>query len=326
MIVSRIVRATVFGASVGIFTINSAIAQDYPSRTITVVYPFAPGGSGDTILRNVADKMGEVLGQPLVIESRPGAGTTVGARSVAKSSPNGYTLLSATNATLVIAPSLYPNVGYDPRKDFVPIGMLGKAASVLVVNPSFPANSIPELIAIAKRSDKAIAFGSPGTGTPTHLSGELLASMAKIKLAHVPYRGAPQALADVLGGHIQFVFSAIPNVQEHIKAGRLRALAVSGAQRARELPTIPTVSESGLPGFETAIKYYLLAPAGTPRPILEKLNTALRTALQDRDVRRRFTSEGFEQAIGTLEEFASDIDSEQAKWLPLVKALGLKAQ
>ena len=324
MTIARIGLAAIAAATVGIAA--PAPAQNYPSRTITVVYPFAPGGSADTILRTVSDKIGEAFGQPIVIENRPGAGTTVGAKSVAKSNPDGYTLLSATNATLVIAPSLYPNVGYDPRKDFAPIGLLGQAASVLVVNPSSPARSVADLIALAKRSDKMITFGSPGIGTPNHLSGELLASMGKIKLAHVPYRGAPQALADVLGGHIQFVFSAIPNVQSHIKSGTLRALAVSGSKRSSELPEVPTVSESGLAGFDTAVKYYLLAPAGTPAPILDKLNAALRTVLRDQDVRRRFAAEGFEPATGSLEEFAADIDREEAKWLPLVKSLGLKAQ
>jgi len=326
MITGKVGLATVVAASVGIAALGPAIAQNYPSRPITVIYPFAPGGSADNILRSVSDRLGETLGQPIVIESRPGAGTTVGAKSVAKSSPDGYTLLSATNATLVIAPAIYPNVGYDPRKDFAPIGQLGQAASVLVVNPSFPARSIAELITVAKRSDKAITFGSPGVGTPTHLSGELLASMAKINLAHVPYRGAPQALADVLGGHIRFVFSAIPNVQGHIKAGALRALAVSGSKRSPELPDIPTVAESGLTGFDTAIKYYLLAPAGTPRAIIDKLNAALRDALHDQDVRRKFVSEGYEPSAGTLEEFTTDIEREEAKWLPLVKAIGLKAQ
>jgi tripartite-type tricarboxylate transporter receptor subunit TctC len=289
-----------------------------------VVYPFAAGGSGDIILRAVADKLGETLGQPIVIESRPGAGTTLGARSVAKSNPDGYTLLSATNATVVIAPALYSNAGYVARKDFAPIGMLGQAPSVLVVHPSFAARSINELIDIAKR--KPISFGSPGTGTPTHLSGELLASMAKVKLSHIPYRGAPQALADVLGGHIEFVFSAVPNVRSHLKAGTLRALAVSGKTRVAELPDTPTVSESGLVGFDTAIKYYLLAPVGTPSAVLDKLNATLRSALRDQEVRRRFAIEGYEASLGTPEEFDADIQAEEQKWLPLIKALGLKAQ
>ena len=259
MTFARVGLAVITAATVGIAA--PAPAQNYPSRTITVVYPFAPGGSADTILRTVSDKIGEAFGQPIVIENRPGAGTTLGAKSVAKSNPDGYTLLSATNATLVIAPSLYPNVGYDPRKDFAPIGLLGQAASVLVVNPSSPARSVADLIALAKRTDKVITFGSPGIGTPNHLSGELLASMGKITLAHVPYRGAPQALADVLGGHIQFVFSAIPNVQSHIKSGTLRALAVSGSKRSSELPEVPTVSESGLGGIRYSGKV-LSARAG----------------------------------------------------------------
>jgi tripartite-type tricarboxylate transporter receptor subunit TctC len=324
--IGRTGLALVVAVSISTAIVSLASAQNYPTRPITVVYPFAPGGSADIMLRSVSEKVSETLGQPIVIESRPGAGTTVGAKSVARSNPDGYTLLSATNATLVIAPSIYPNVGYDPRKDFAPIGLLGQSASVLVVHPSFPARSIAELIALAKRSDKTMSFGSPGTGTPTHLSGELLAAMASIKLAHVPYRGAPQALADVLGGHIQFVFSAIPNVQNHIRSGTLRALAVSSGQRSPLLPAIPTVSESGLTGFDTAIKYYLVAPAGTPPAIVYRLNAALRSALLNEEVRRKFAAEGAEPATGTFEEYVADLDREEAKWPPLVKSLGLKPE
>jgi tripartite-type tricarboxylate transporter receptor subunit TctC len=325
VIIARSV-ATIVAVSVGIAASSSPRAQNFPSHPITVVYPFASGGSADSILRSVSDKLSETLGQPIVIENRPGAGTTVGAKSVARTSPDGYTLLSATNATLVIAPAMYPNAGYNPRTDFSPIGLMGQAASVLVVRPSLPARSLAELIIVAKRSNKALTFGSPGIGTPTHLSGELLASMAQIKLAHVPYRGAPQALSDVLGGHIDFVFSAIPNAQDLIKSGKLHALAVSGAKRSPEFPEIPTVSEAGLSGFETAIKYYLVAPAGTPTPIVNSLNAALQAALRHQQVRHKFAAEGFEPSTGTLEEFAADIQREEGKWLPLVKTLGLGAE
>ena len=270
--------------------------------------------------------MSQVLGQPIVIENKPGAGTTIGARAVAKAPADGYTILLATNATLVISPLIYQNAGYDARKDFAPIGLLGSSSSVLVVNPTFPARTISELIAFTRSSEKNLTFGSPGIGTPNHLSAELLASMAGIRFAHVPYRGAAQPVADLIGGHIQILFSAIANVHGHLIEGKLRALAVSSAKRSTMLPQIPTVAEFGLAGFDTAVKYYLMVPKQTPPATLDKLNAALRTTLSDDAVRGKFAAAGAEPSVGTFEEFAADFDGEQIRWSPLVKSLGLKAQ
>src|SRR4051794_29269057 len=258
---------------------TNAFAQQYPTRPITLIVPFVPGGSASVAARSVADKMSEILGQPIVIDNRGGAGSTLGARAVAKSPPDGYTILLATNATLGVAPSLFPNVGYDPRKDFAPIGIIGVVPTVLVVLPTYPARTLADLIQLAKQPDSAIEYGTPGVGTVNHLAAELFAQMAGIKLVHVPYRGAGPALNDLLGNHIPLLFSAIPNVHAHIRAGTVRALAVTSAKRAALLPDTPTIAESGLPGYDMTLKYGLVAPAGTPPAIVARLNAALRTAL-----------------------------------------------
>jgi tripartite-type tricarboxylate transporter receptor subunit TctC len=325
MTISRTVLTAVIAAGAGVFMSGFATAQNYPVRPVTLIFPFAPGGSAD-FARIVADRMSEALGQPIVIENKPGAGTTIGARAAANAVADGYTILLATNATLVTSPLVYPKAGYDARKDFAPIGLLGSSSSVLVVHPSFPAHTVSDLIAIAKNSQKSITFGSPGIGTPNHLSAELLASMAGIRLTHVPYRGAAPAVTDLIGGHIQTLFSAIPNVHGHIKGGGLRALAVSSAKRSPMLPEIPTVAESGLAGFDTAVKYYLVAPKHTPRATIDKLNAALRATLSEATVRDELVAAGIEPSVGTFDKFAADVDAEEMKWSPLVKSLGLKAQ
>jgi len=285
--------------------------------------PFAPDAGPSALVRAVSEKMSELLGQPIILENRPGAGSTVGARAVARSNPDGYTLLQATNATLVTAPKLYRNAGYDPRKDFSPFGLLGMAQSVLVVHPATPANSISELIALSRRSEKQIVYGSPGVGTPNHLSAELFAAMAGIKLAHVPYRGPGPAVADLVSGHIQMMFATIPNVHGHAASGRLRALGVTSATRATLMPNIPTIAESGLDGFDTAVKIYLVAPAGTPRVIVQKLSATLRAVLLNEDLRRRFAAAGTEPLISTPAEVAEDLDREEIKWSRVVKSIGL---
>ena len=303
-----------------------AFAQPYPSRPITLVVPFVPGGSASIMARAVADRLGDALGQPIVIDNRGGAGTTIGARAVAKSAPDGYTLLVASNATLGVAPSLYANVGYDPRKDFAPIGIIGVVPTVLVVLPNSPIRSLQVLIKLAKDSGKSIEYGTPGIGTVNHLAAELFGMMAGIKLTHVPYRGAGPALNDLLGGHIPLLFSAIPNVHAHIEAGTLRALAVTTAKRSAMLPDVPTIAEAGLAGYDMSLAYGLVAPAGTPRVIVERLNTALNAALATDEVKKRLATEGAEPQPTTPEEFAAMIDREEIKGSALVKAIGLKPE
>src|SRR6476619_3451575 len=237
--------------------ISSASAQNYPTRAITLVIPFAPGGSTSIVGRGVADKLGELLGEKVVVDNRPGAGGTVGTKAVAKSEPDGYTLILGYTGTLAIGPSLYKSVGYDPRKDFAPIGLIGNAPNSLVVNPSFPAKTVAELIAYAKANPGKVNFGSAGAGTASHITGEYFASAAGIKLVHIPYKGTGPVLTDLLGGHIPMAVAPIPASHSNVTAGKLRALAVTSITRSGLLPDVPTMVEAGLPGFDASLYYGL---------------------------------------------------------------------
>ena len=303
-----------------------AAAQDYPNRPVTLVVPFPPGGSTNIVMRIIADKLSELLGQQIVVDNRAGAGGTVGTRSVAKSPPDGYTISLGYTGTLAVGPSLYPNVGYDPRKDFAAIGRVATAPNTLVVHPSFPAKSIAELIAYAKANPGKVNFGSAGVGTVSHIAGEYFASEAGIKLIHIPYKGTGPAITDLLGGHIPMAFAPIPASHENAKSGNLRMLAVTSLTRSTLMPEVPTIAESGLPGYEAVLRYGLVAPAGTPRPIIEKLNAELNKALASDDVRKRLALEGAEPLPGTPEDYAADIDREETQWAKVVKASGAKAE
>lgn len=303
-----------------------AVAQSYPARPITLVVPFAPGGSASTAARSVADKMSETLGQQIVIDNRGGAGGTVATRAVAKAPPDGYTLLVVTSATVGTSPSLFQNLGYDPRKDFAPIGLIAATPNLIAVHPTFPARSLAELIKIGKEATTPIPYGSPGTGTLNHLTVELLAYRTGMKVAHVPYKGAGPALNDLLGGHINVLISAIPNAHSHIVAGTIHGLAVTGAKRSALIPDVPTFAEAGLPGYDVPLRWGLAAPAGTPRPIIDKLNAALNAALATDEVRQRLAIEGAEPQPTTPEEYAAIIDREVAMWSDLVKAAGIKPE
>jgi len=303
-----------------------ARADDYPTRPITLIVPFPPGGSTTVMARNVADKMSVTLGQPVVVENRGGAGGTIGTRSVAKATPDGYTILLSYTATMAIAPSLNVNAGYDPRKDFVPIGMIGFAPNVLVVHPSLPVRSVAELIAYAKAAPAPIQYGSPGVGTVNHLAGEYLASETGVKLQHVPYKGNGPAMGDLLGGHIPMMFVPIPVALGNVKAGTLRGLAITTAKRSGLLPDLPTLAESGVPGFDVALRYGLMAPAGTPSAVIARLNRELNAALATEDVKQRLATEGAEALPGTPEAYAADVDADEKRWSGLVKKLGIKVE
>jgi tripartite-type tricarboxylate transporter receptor subunit TctC len=303
-----------------------ARAQAYPARPVTIVDTFPPGGSTGIVARIIADKLSETLGQRVIVDQRGGAGGTVAAKQIAGGTPDGYTIMLGVTGTLAIAPSLYPNVGYDPRKDFAPVGRLGTAPNSLVVHPSFPVRSIAELIAYAKQNPGKVNFGSSGIGTVSHIAGELLASMADIKLAHVPYRGTSPNLTDLLGGHIPISFAPIPATYENTKSGLLRMLGVTSLNRSSLLPDVPTIAEQGLPGYEAVLRYGLVVPANTARPIIDRLNKELRTALASSEVRARFATIGAEPLASTPEEYAADIDREETKWSTLIKSLGLKAE
>jgi tripartite-type tricarboxylate transporter receptor subunit TctC len=303
-----------------------AAAQPYPSRPITLVVPFPPGGSATIIARIIADKMSEGLGQQIVIDNRGGAGGSIAARQVAKSAPDGATLLLAFTGTLAVSPLIFANVGYDPRKDFAGIGLIGMAPSVLAVHPSVPARSVADLIGIAKAEPGKIQYGSPGIGTTNHLAGELLAAMTGIRITHIPYKGTGPAITDLLGGHIAMMFAPIPAAHGNVSAGALRALGVTSLKRSSLWPDIPTVAETGLPGFEVVQRSTLLAPAGTPRHIIERLNKELNAVLATEEVRKRLAVEGGEPVPGAPEEYAADIDREEMRWSKLVTAIGLKGE
>ena len=303
-----------------------AAAQTYPSRPITLVVPFPPGGSATIIARIIADKMSEGLGQQIVIDNRGGAGGSIAARQVAKSAPDGATLLLAFTGTLAVSPLIFANVGYDPRKDFAGIGLIGMAPSVLAVHPAVPARSVTDLVGIAKAEPGKIQYGSPGIGTTNHLAGELLAAMTGIKITHIPYKGSGPAITDLLGGHIAMMFAPIPAAHGNVSAGALRALGVTSLKRSSLWPDIPTVAEMGLPGFEVVQRSALLAPAGTPRTMIERLNKELNAVLATDEVRRRLAVEGGEPVPGAPEEYAADIDREELRWSKLVATIGLKGE
>lgn len=326
MPVLRMFRFVILAAWTAAGLLAPAAAQDYPNRPITLIVPFPPGGSTTIVARIVADKLSERLGQQIVVDNRGGAGGTVATRAVAKSSADGYTLVLGYTGTLGIGPSLYPNVGYDPVKDFAPIGRIGSAPNTLVVHPSFPVHSVAELIAYAKANPGKVNFGSAGIGTVSHVSGEYFARLAGIKLIHIPYKGTGPAITDLLGGHIPMAFAPIPATHENAKAGQLRMLAVTSLKRSALLPDMPTIAESGLPGYEAVLRYGLVAPAGTPRPIIERLNKELNAVLADSEVKKRLATEGADPAPGTPEQYGADIAQEEKQWAEVVKASGAKAE
>jgi tripartite-type tricarboxylate transporter receptor subunit TctC len=270
--------------------------------------------------------MSQLLGQNIILDHRPGAGGTVGTKYVSKSDPDGYTLLLGYTGTLAIGPSLYKEVGYDPSKDFAPIGMIGNAPSVVVVHPSFPVKSIPELIAYAKANPGKVNFGSAGVGSVNHITGEYFARSAGITLVHIPYKGTGPALTDLLGGHIPLALAPIPPVHANVEAGLLRALAVTGKTRSALMPDVPTIAEMGLSGFEASLYYGLVAPAGTPKPIIDRLNTELRAALASDEVKKQLGADGTEITPGTPEDYAAFIDKDEKKWSELVKASGVEQE
>ena len=306
--------------------IGTASAQDFPTRPITLVVPYSAGGGNDIMARVAAEKMSPLLGQQIVIENRGGAGGSIATRAVAKAAPDGYTLGLGGTGTLTINPSLYGNVGYDPRKDFAPIGLIGTSALVLVIHPSIPANNLKELIAYAKANPRKLSYASAGVGSGIHLAAEYFRFQAGIEMIHVPYKGSGPALNDLVGGHVSMYFSSMPPAIQLVKDGRLRALGVTGLARSPIFPELPTIAESALPGFEAVLHYGIVAPAGTPKPIVDKLNAALREALAAPDTRERMAADGTEPLASTPEEYAADIDKEETKWSAIVKKSGAKVE
>jgi tripartite-type tricarboxylate transporter receptor subunit TctC len=303
-----------------------AYAQPYPSRTITLVVPFPPGGGVDALARILAERLSVALKQSVVVENRTGGGGTVGTRQVAKAEPDGYTLMLAHTGTISINPSLYANAGYDPRKDFAPIGLIGSMPVALIAHPSFPAKTVADVIAIAKREPGKLNFGTSAVGTGGYLTAEYFRSVAGLDMTIVPYRGTAPLMNDLIGGHVPVSFGVLPPAIGNIQSGSLRAIAVTGTRRFSLLPDVPTASESGLPGFDAVLHYGLVAPAGTPRPIIERLNKELRALAESDLVKQRIQAEGGDALTSTPEEYAQDIDQEEKKWSTLIKKLNLKVE
>src|SRR5262245_55825593 len=317
--------AMVFLASAALVCASPlARAADYPSKPVTLMIGFAPGGPSDVMARIITRKMEEILKQPFVIENRAGAGGSIAGTAVARAVPDGYTVLLATGSLLAINVSLYKNLGYDPEKDFDPITMVGTQTNVLYVHPSLPAKSLGELIEYARANPGKLSFGSGGNGTPAHLAGELLKIEAKIDMTHVPFRGTGPALQAVIGGHLPMAFNPPSPLIPHLQSGAIRAIAVTTLKRTAVLPDVPTIAERGFPGFDATTWHGLVAPAGTPKEVVATLHRAAVGALNDAEVRKALTDLGVDVVANSPEEFRAYIKSEIPKWAAVVKASGAK--
>ena len=308
---------------IGAVCAGQALAQAWPNKPIRLVVPFPPGGPTDILGRAVGAKLGELLGQPVIIDNRGGAGGGIGADNVAKSPPDGYSLLLGTTGTHTINPNLYSKLPYDPIKDFAPVSLVVKYLNILVVNPNVPVKSVAELIALAKQKPGQVTFGSAGNGSSNHLTGEMLGTMTGAKMQHVPYKGSGPALNDVIAGQISFMFDQYSTVGPNIKAGKLRAIGIATKQRHPLLPDVPTIGET-VPGFEVSPWYGLFAPAGTPKEVIARLHTELTKVMKSHEINERMTTLGWDPVTNSPEEFTAQIKSELAIWADVVKKSGAK--
>jgi tripartite-type tricarboxylate transporter receptor subunit TctC len=299
---------------------GAASAQDYPKQPIRLIVPFAPGGGADLMARVLGEPLAKRLGQPVVIENKPGAGATIGADLVAKAPPDGYTLLFVTPGPQITNPYLLPKLPYDPNKDFTPVAMLVLAVNVLVVTPSLPVKNVAELIAYAKANPGKINFSSSGVGSSSHLSGELFKQMAGINIVHVGYRGSGPSIADLLSGNVQMSIDTVSTMLPHIQSGGMRALAVATSERNPTLPDLPPIADT-LPGFDGSSINYISAPAGTPQPIVEKLNREINAVLSDPDVQQRMVTAGLTGVIETPAALGERIKREQTKWKRVIEQI-----
>jgi tripartite-type tricarboxylate transporter receptor subunit TctC len=301
-------------------------AQDYPRRPVRLIVPFPPGGGNDTVARAVAQELGKSLGQQFVVDNRAGAGGAIGAELAARSPADGYTLFLGGVGSHVVNPSLNSRLSYDPVRDFAPITLIASAPAVLVVNPSVQAGSVAELTALAKANPGKLNYASNGNGSSAQLAALLYESMAGVRMTHVPYKGVAQALVDLLSGEVQLMFGTIVAISPHIKAGRLRALAVTGKSRSALVPEVPTLAEAGLPGYEAGSWYGILAPAGTASAIVARLNAEINQAMRLPEVRERLAAEGAEIIGGTPDDFASHIKAELGRMSKLMREAGIRPE
>ncbi|MGZ8268983.1 MAG: tripartite tricarboxylate transporter substrate binding protein [Burkholderiales bacterium] len=304
---------------------NAVYAQTYPAKPIRFIVPFAPGGGNDVVARLIGGKLAEAWGHQVVIDNRPGAGGNIAAELVARSNPDGYTLFLFNSAN-AIAPSLYKNLAYDPVRDFEPVILISTSPFALVVHPSTPAQSVKELIALARAKPKSLTYASGGNGSSTHLAGEQFREMAGIDIVHVPYKGAGPAFVDLVAGQVTMYFASIPPALPQLKAGRVRALAVSSERRTSLLPDLPTIAEAGLRGYQSGASYGLVVPARTPTAVVKKLNVEVARILTDPDVRARLSSQGMEIASGTPQAFGSFMKAEMVMWARVIKASGARVE
>src|SRR5262245_45308366 len=321
--------AVAFGVCSGALAplgIPGALAQDYPSKTITLVVPYPPGGGVDAMARAVAEKLTGALGQQVVVDNRAGGSGLVGTRAFIKSPPDGYTLFLGHTGSISINPSLYANAGFDPRKDFAPIGLIASMPVALLAHPTFPGKTMTDVVAPAKKAGAKFNLGTSAIGTGSYLTAELFKSLTGVTAAIIPYKGTAQLMNDLLGNHVPVAFGVLPPALGNLQAGSLRAIAIISPTRFSLLPDVPTASESGMPGFESVLHYGLLAPAGTPRPIIDRLNKELRAAVNTEQLKQRIQAEGGDPLTSTPEEYAKDIDGEETKWGTLVRKLNLKVE
>jgi tripartite-type tricarboxylate transporter receptor subunit TctC len=319
------IRVAVAAAAIVVLTPSGAAhSQEYPAKAVRLVVGFPAGDGIDTVTRIVSTKLGEIWHQQIIVDNRPGAGGTLGAGIAAKASADGYTLLICTTATHAISPALYKKLPYEHIKDFAAVSMISVTANVLAVHPSVPVNSVTEFISHAKMNAGKITYGSAGVGSTLHLSMELLKTMTGIDVVHVPYKGGAPAVADLLGGHVLTMFGALPLLLPHVKAGKVRALGVSSAQRSLQLPNVPTIAEAGVPRFEVTAWQGICAPAAVPKPIITKLNADTIKTLNTTDVRQRLTDQGVEAAPSTSADFALLISAETTRWAKVIKDSGAK--
>ena len=315
-----IASAVVLGA--GLLGGTSALAQAYPTKPVTIIVPFAAGGTTDILARIIGQALTAELGQSVVVDNRAGAGGNIGGQAAAKATPDGHTLFMGTVGTHAINASLYKKMPFDPVKDFAPLTRVANVPNLLVANPAQPYKSVKDLIAYAKANPGKVNFGSSGNGSSIHLSGELFKSLAKVDMQHVPYKGSAPAVTDLLGNQIGIMFDNMPSAIQHVRSGKLVPLAVTTAKRSPELPNVPTIAEAGVPGYEATSWFGMFAPAGTPAPVLAKLNAAIVKLLAQPDVKKKINEQGAEVYSETPEQFAAFIQAESVKWGKVVKESG----
>jgi tripartite-type tricarboxylate transporter receptor subunit TctC len=303
---------------------GASFGQPYPSKPVRIIVPFSPGGVADSSARVISERLGARLGQSVLVENRPGASGNIGTQAVATAAADGYTLLLGFDGTMVVNPHVYAKLPFDTLRDFSPVTKLGDATLILVAHPTVPAKDLREFLSVAKKQN--FSYGTAGTGSTPHLAGELLAQRTGIGLTHVPYKGGGQAMGDVVGGQIPLVYTAIATAQQFVKSGKLKALGVSSARRSNALPEVPTFVESGLEGFVVDSWVGILAPAKTPRPIVERLRNEIGAVLGEAEIRERYASLGIEPVGNTPEQFTDQIRADLARWAPVVRQAGIRIE